>query len=48
MDLNHKIEQLIAGNVRAAAQHITHKDNHNTVQYIISHDPGSSKIATGK
>jgi LAO/AO transport system kinase len=48
MDLNKKIEQLIAGNVRAAAQHTTHKENHNTVQEIKSHDPGSSKNTAGK
>ena len=36
MDLNKKIEQLIAGNVRAAAQLITHIENQNKVQEIIS------------
>ncbi len=48
MDLNNKIAQLIAGNVRIAAQINTHIENQNTVQEIISHDPGSSKIAAGK
>ncbi|MDP8227562.1 MAG: methylmalonyl Co-A mutase-associated GTPase MeaB [Candidatus Celaenobacter polaris] len=36
MDLNKKIEQLIAGNVRAAAQLITHIENQNKVQEIIA------------
>jgi len=48
MDLNNKIEQLIAENLRATAQLITHIENKNRVQEIISHDPGSSKIAAGK
>lgn len=48
MDRNKTIEQLITRNERHATQLITHKENHNTVQYIISHDPGSSKIAAGK
>ena len=36
MDLNNKIEQLIAGNVRAAAQLITHIENQNHTQKVIS------------
>jgi len=36
MDINKKIEQLLAGNVRAAAQLITQIENQNKVQEIIS------------
>ena len=36
MDLNNKIEQLKAGNVRAAAQLITQIENQNQVQEVIS------------
>ena len=36
MDLNNKIEQLIDGDARAAAQLITHIENQNQVQEIIS------------
>ncbi len=48
MDLKKKNKQLIAGNVRAAAQLITHIENQNRAQKIISYDTGSSKNAAGK